>query len=149
MTITYDKRLVAQPTALIATFAHELGHYLSATAETLPPGGEELYEPATDVIAVFMGFGLFMANSAFNFHQYADSSIAGWYVEGGGYLNEKSLIYALAIFCALKTLNIEAIEPHLKPTLRSIFRRALSDVQNSPKDLQGLREIVSLKKQPV
>ena len=47
-----------------ATFAHELARYLVETFEEPAPGGDALLEPAVDIAAVFMGFGLFMANSA-------------------------------------------------------------------------------------
>ena len=42
--ITYNPALADDPTAMIATLAHELGHYLMSTAATDPPGGWELHE---------------------------------------------------------------------------------------------------------
>lgn len=144
-TVTYDPDLVYQPSALIATFAHELGHYLSYSADT-PPGGEALYEPATDLLAVFMGFGLFMANSAFNFQQTKSAFTEGWQSQAQGYLNEQSLTYALAIFCVLKNIDNKVIETHLKKSLHRYFRRAVKDVLSSHTEIEYLREIVSLKK---
>ncbi|MDX6851136.1 hypothetical protein SCD92_17290, partial [Gilvimarinus sp. SDUM040013] len=55
------------PTQLVATFAHELSHYLTCTANEPPPGGWDNWEFATDIAATFLGFGVFMANSSFNF----------------------------------------------------------------------------------
>jgi Zn-dependent peptidase ImmA (M78 family) len=54
--ITYDPSQVKNPEMLVATFAHELGHYLSHRTTEAPPEGEALWEPATDLLAVFMGF---------------------------------------------------------------------------------------------
>ncbi|MDH4318404.1 MAG: hypothetical protein OEV64_08445 [Desulfobulbaceae bacterium] len=44
---------------MIATFAHELSHYLIATAPEPPPGGWESWKFATDIGATFLGFGIF------------------------------------------------------------------------------------------
>ena len=61
--ITY-KPDALEPKSLVATFAHELARYLVETFEEPAPGGASLHEPAIDLAAVFMGFGVFMANSA-------------------------------------------------------------------------------------
>ena len=66
--ITYNPTLLKQPTQLVATFAHELAHYLTATSREEPPGGWENWEFVTDLTAFFLGFGIFMANSALIFN---------------------------------------------------------------------------------
>ena len=76
MVITYNPSLTDDIDAMIATFAHELGHYLMSTAKTAPPGGWELHELHTDLTAVYLGFGLFLANSARSFGQF--QSAAKW-----------------------------------------------------------------------
>ena len=76
--ITFNPSQVSDPEALIATFAHELAHYLAHSVAELPPGGEEFEELATDVLAVVMGFGLFIANSSFRFRQYQGGGTQGW-----------------------------------------------------------------------
>src|SRR4051812_44942383 len=53
--ITYDPKSLGDPIALVATFAHELAHFLLAGLAEPPPGGEELAELATDVTAAFLG----------------------------------------------------------------------------------------------
>lgn len=62
--ITYNPSLLKQPTQLVATFAHELAHYLTATSKEEPPGGWENWEFATDLTAVFLGFGIFMCRNS-------------------------------------------------------------------------------------
>jgi hypothetical protein len=94
--ITYNPALASQPTQLVATFAHELAHYLTATSKEEPPGGWENWEFATDIAATFLGFGVFMANSAFSFSQYTNSDSQGWKSSRNGYLSESEHIYALA-----------------------------------------------------
>ena len=51
--------------SMVGAFAHELARLLVETFEEPPPGGALLHEPAIDLAAVFMGFGVFMANSTF------------------------------------------------------------------------------------
>lgn len=75
--ITYNPKLKKSPDQLIATFAHELAHYLICACEKEPPGGWDNEEFVTDIAAVFMGFGLFMANTAFHFGQYSDGEYSG------------------------------------------------------------------------
>ena len=71
---------------MVATFAHELSHYLTATAPEPPPGGWDNWEFATDICASFLGFGIFVANSAFSFNQYTEVDSQGWQSSRGGYL---------------------------------------------------------------
>ena len=66
LTVGYDPDLLGNPEALIAGYAHALAHYLGQTASEPPPGGADYWPQITEVVAVFMGFGLMFANSAFN-----------------------------------------------------------------------------------
>lgn len=129
--ITYNPALIDQPMQLVATFSHELAHYLTSTADEPPPGGWENWEFATDIAATFLGFGVFMANSAFNFTQYTDADSQGWKVSGGGYLREAEHVYALAIFLVLKGMPVESASRYLKPNLKKLLRKAQSELEQS------------------
>ena len=145
--ITYDPSHVQAPIKLIATFAHELGHYLNEGFQEAPPGGWDLIEPATDVTSVFLGFGVFGANSAFEFIQTQDFDSQGWSSEKLGYLSVDEWAFNLAIFCELTGRNVTDLEPHLKRNLyktskaaakyverRQIGRQILEDVTGGPAD---------------
>ncbi|MBO9489881.1 hypothetical protein J7384_05855 [Endozoicomonas sp. G2_1] len=129
--ITYKPSLIGQPIQLVATLAHELSHYLTATAQEPPPGGWENWEFATDITATFLGFGIFMANSAFNFRQYSNAESQGWQSNTSGYLSEQEHIYALAIFLKLKQLPISYALVHLKPHLRKFLKKADKELDKS------------------
>ncbi|MBF7074584.1 hypothetical protein ISG33_14355 [Glaciecola sp. MH2013] len=129
--ITYNPSLLKQPTQLVATFAHELAHYLTATSTEEPPGGWKNWEFATDLTAVFLGFGIFMANSAFNFQQFTDFDAQGWSTNRSGYLTETEFCYALAIFCTLKDIPISQASVHLKPNLKKLIKRCASEIDKS------------------
>jgi hypothetical protein len=141
--ITYNQDQTRNPVMLVATFAHELGHYLSSIAKEHPPGGEELWEPATDLLATFMGFGLFLTNSAFSFSQFTDVNSQGWSAQRQGYLSQYELTYALAIFCVLKDIEISEVEIHLKSTLRSFYKKAVKEINKNQETLATLKAINS------
>lgn len=129
--ITYNPALASQPIQLIATFAHELAHYLTATSKEEPPGGWDNWEFATDITATFLGFGVFMSNSAFSFSQFSNSDAQGWKSSRNGYLSETEHIYALAIFNGLKGLPIESASEHLKPHLKKLLKKAHKELVKS------------------
>lgn len=124
--IHYDPARL-QPVLLVSEFAHELARFLVETFDEPPPGGAPLYEPAIDLAAVFIGFGVFMANSA------AES--ARWH------LNEGELVHALALFCLLHKVEPGALDNHLNPHVRKYLRLATRDLEQHGDRLQYLRAV--------
>jgi hypothetical protein len=118
-----------EPMALVATFAHELARYLIETFEEPAPGGDGLLEPAMDIAAVFMGFGLFMSNSVVHNADF--------------HLNEGELVHALAMFCLLRKVPPESIDRHLNPHLRKYLRLAARDLAQHEHDFRRLRAVSS------
>ena len=133
--ITYNPSLVDDPTALIATFAHELGHYLMSTAQSDPPGGWELHELHTDLAAVHLGFGLFLANSARTFSQFQSAGETGWSSRWQGYLSERALVTALAAVERLAGRDPLAAAPYLKDYLAKDLSRAVKALNKRYADL--------------
>jgi len=127
--ITYNPKIVSNPTEMVATFAHELSHYLTGTASEPPPGGWDNWEFATDIGATFLGFGVFLANSTFNFQQHTDNDTQGWAVTGGGYLSEAEHSYALAIFILLKEISPNLVYPHCDTNIKSCLKKALKELE--------------------
>lgn len=122
--ITYDPEQLDDPLALIATFAHELGHYLNGKFDEPPPGGAELMEPATDVTAAFLGFGVFGLCTSFRHNQWQDPELAGWSTSTLGYISESEWALNLAIFCGLRKMDIKSLKPFLKVYLFSELKKA-------------------------
>jgi len=119
-----------EPVALVATFAHELARYLTDTFEEPAPGGDALHEPAIDVTAVFMGFGLFMANSTLRASHYD--------------LNEGEMVHALAMFCLLRKMPPESVDRHLNPHLRKYLRLAARDLAQHEAKFRKLRSVFAV-----
>jgi hypothetical protein len=140
--ITCNENNLESPMDLVATLAHEFGHYLLFTATTPVPGGDEMHEPATDVSAVFMGFGVFLANSAFSFQQLDRGALQGWSARRRGYLGEVELSYALAIFACAKALPIKEIRIRLDTNPRSYIKKAAKDIEKRRRaDITRLQRI--------
>ncbi len=134
--ISYNPAMIGDPEGLIATFAHELGHYLMATAKSDPPGGWDLHELHTDLVAVYLGFGIFMANGAKSFRQFQSGGGAGWEMGWRGYLSEGALVTALALVERLAGRDPLATAPYLKDYLRSDVRRAAKALARLHPDTQ-------------
>jgi hypothetical protein len=139
--ISYDPDLLSEPMSLVATFAHELAHYRISAVRIPPPGGIGNLEYATDVASIFLGFGIFSANSASNFHQFSGGGTQGWRMRRMGYLSETEVLYVLAIYCAVLRVSHDAVIPHLKPPLRRAYMRALKDVNSKPGSVKNLEAI--------
>ena len=142
--ITYNPSALARPADLVATFAHELSHYLIHADGSMPPGGAELEEHATDVAAVFLGFGVFVANGAKNFAQFQNASESGWEMRRQGYLNEEALTAALAMFVRMAGEDADAAEAALKDYLRGVFRGTLKVLDREYPDLRTTLESADL-----
>lgn len=127
--ITYDPARLDDPVSLIATFSHELGHYLNGGFAESPPGGEELVEPATDVTTAFLGFGIFGANACFRHEQWADNELQGWSTSTLGYISEDEWVFNLALFCALQGHDIATAKPFLKRYLYSQLKKATKHIE--------------------
>ncbi|CAN0585952.1 unnamed protein product, partial [Laminaria digitata] len=106
-----------------------------------PPGGWELIEPATDVTSVFLGFGVFGANSAFEFIQTQDFESQGWSSEKFGYLSLDEWAFNLAIFCDLTGRDVTDLKPHLKWNLFKTSKAAAKYVERREIGRQILEDI--------
>lgn len=142
--ITYSPSLADDATALIATFAHELGHYVMSTARSDPPGGWELHELHTDLLAVRLGFGIFLANSARSFAQFQSAGEMGWSARAQGYLSEGALVTALALAERLAGRDPIAAGPYLKDYLEKDLRRAVKALAKRHPDTAAAVEAVDL-----
>lgn len=124
-TIWLEVSRLADPVAIIATFAHELCH-----AHLLGGGRisakEEDHEPLTDLATVYFGMGIFVANATVRDKSYHVGTWEGWSISRQGYLTAPILAYALALFAWLRQETRPAWARYLRLDVRSPFRKALS-----------------------
>jgi hypothetical protein len=133
--ISYATAQLQQPDRLIATFAHELAHYLLATAAETPPCEEDEVEFLTDLTALYLGFGVFLANARIAF----EGSTQGWRWQRAGYLPEADLIFALALFIRAKGLDAGPACAALKPHRAKMLRRAVQELSDDSARLLQIR----------
>lgn len=137
--VPFEADMVLNPEALIASYSHVLSHYLGSLAEVSPPGGGENWAKASEVLGVFQGFGIMMANSAFVAPS-SCGSCSSRMVSRDSYLSQYDTTYALAIFAALKGLPAKEVTKHLKTSLRGYFKKALKDVTSRTEEIKRLRQ---------
>ncbi len=95
--ISIDEAKMKDPIALVAVLAHEIGHIILLRPGLIPRDDPDM-EPLTDLLTVFLGFGIFTANSTFRFARYTNYRAVGWSASRLGYLSEELFGYALARF---------------------------------------------------
>lgn len=112
------------PTKLVATIAHELGHVILLGGGKVTPD-EKDHEYLTDLITVFLGLGIFTANSAFQFSQWRDHSHQGWSASRMGYLSEEMFAYSLAAYAWLRGETNPKWANHLAMNVGIHFKQCL------------------------
>jgi hypothetical protein len=137
--ITYDPDLVGRPYNLVATFAHELAHYVLHSLPDLPPGAEEepqIEELATELAVTGFGFGVIAANAAFG-HEVSSTMQR---IGASGYFSEDQWLFALAVQLRLCEEDPAPARGYLKPHLARKLDGALKRLDAKPDFLAPLRE---------
>jgi len=127
VTVSYEPDYLNNPEAMIAIFAHTLAHYLGTSATEPAPGGAENWPHVTEILAVFLGFGLMFANTALVLPR--GGCCGGPVVRRQAFVSQHDITYALAIFSTLKDLPQKEVLRHLKKPLRGHFRRASRELE--------------------
>ena len=122
---------LADPLSLVATIAHELGHVILLGQGLMSPETSD-HEPMTDLLTVFLGLGIFNANSAGRFRQWQDDRRQGWSMQRLGYLTEEIFGYALAKFAVERWEDRVEWERHLSTNVRSYFNRSRRWLAKNP-----------------
>ncbi|MBW3542730.1 MAG: HEAT repeat domain-containing protein [Planctomycetes bacterium] len=91
------RSLLAWPEGLISTLIHELAHHLLIGGGRLT-GEEEDHEQVADLLPVFLGLGVFRANSVMREGHSPDPLRYSWVLSRHGYLTARHHGYALALF---------------------------------------------------
>ena len=138
--IPYNPQQISNPEGMIATFVHVLAHYMGQMARTPPPGGAGYWPHVTELLAIYLGFGLMFANSAFTFRG-GCGSCYNPNANRDAYLSERETTYALAIFAVLKGIPNSSVTAHLKGHLRGFYKKAVKEIDRRAAELARLREI--------
>ena len=111
------------PLALVATVAHELNHLILLGGGLMKTEASD-HEPMMDLLTVFLGLGIFTANSAGRFRQYQDDRRQGWSKQRLGYLPEEVYGYSLARFARERGEDRPEWTKHLATNVLAYFKRS-------------------------
>jgi hypothetical protein len=75
-------------------------------------------------LTVFLGLGIFTANTSARFRQFHDEMRQGWSMERQGYLPETLFAYALAKFATERGEDRPEWTRHLSTNVRAYFKRS-------------------------
>lgn len=135
--INYNLQQTTQPGDLGASFSHSLAQHLLIQSQLQAPGGEAVFLQSAEILAVIMGFGIMLSNSAYAFR----GSCARCFNPQShrqASLSEDKVIFALALFCQLKEIPHKHAMQHLKPYLRRLYKQAVAQIKQHPQQLEAL-----------
>ncbi len=137
--IALEESQLADPLAVVATAAHELGHVRLLGDKVIPPDTED-HEPLTDLLTVFHGLGIFTGNSAVRFTKWQDGDWHGWSSSRSGYLSEEQFGFAIALYAWLRGEHRPGWAEYLNTSVREYFQRSEKHLRKTPpRDLQPLQ----------
>ena len=142
-TIGIEISQLNDPTSVVATIARELGHVI-LLGENRVSYQEADHEPLTDLLTVFLGMGVFTANSAFTFRQWTDTFSQGWQAQVKGYLSEEMFGYALALFAWIRKEKKPEWSRYLVTNVKSYFKQSRRYIEkNESALLEELKSVVA------
>jgi hypothetical protein len=114
-----------KPASLIATLAHEIGHEVLLGGGVLTADVPD-HEQITDLLTVFLGAGVFNANTTIHESSWHyGATYAGWSIGRQGYLSTVVFGYALGVFAYLRGEASPRWARHLRADARGALRKGL------------------------
>ncbi len=137
----YEPQQLANPDAMIANYVHALAHHLASLAKHPTPCEQEQWPHITELLGVYMGFGIMFSNTAMPQHHGGCGSCHNPAQDRKGALSEMEVVYALAIFCVLRAIPQKQVNPHIKSYLKSMLKAAFKDLQYRTEEIRLLQII--------
>ncbi len=137
LNISYIPQQVGKPEDLSASFAHFIAQMAVLQSRELPPGGTEYFAEATEMLAIFMGFGVLLANSAYTFRG-GCGSCYNPAANRVATLSEDEVVFALALFCKLKEIPRVDATRYLKKYLHGSYKKALKQIEKKTELLENM-----------
>jgi len=96
--VSINKNSLKDTESLVATMAHELAHVILLGQHGLSAESPHM-EAVTDLAAVYLGMGIFTANSLLRAQRWTEGNVEGWRIQRKGYISPEMAGWALALFC--------------------------------------------------
>jgi tetratricopeptide (TPR) repeat protein len=110
-----------EPHSVVSTLAHELGH-VHLLADGRCDQNTPDHEPLTDLLTVYFGLGVFVANSAIREVNWRSGNVESVSLGRQGYLHMPEYAYALALYSRARGENQPAWAKYLRPDVRWLFK---------------------------
>jgi hypothetical protein len=112
------------PLALVGTMAHELAH-VHLLGDGRISDQEEDHEALTDLLTVFLGLGIFTANSVLREVNWNAGQVSGWSMSRRCYLTMDMYGYAFALLAWFRGEESPAWARHLRGDVHAAFKKGL------------------------
>jgi len=126
--LSYSSAMMKKPMDLVASMSNLIAQHYLLQSQKIPPAGQESFNETAEIISIFMGFGVLVANTAYTFR----GSCARCYdprANRSAALSEHEAVFALALFTLLKDIPASRASGALKPYLRSTFKKAIKQIK--------------------
>lgn len=121
---------------LVATLSQHLSSILLTYTDLESPPQE--YVAFTEILGTFLGFGVMLANTSYQFRGGCGSCYNSAANRQTG-LSEEEMIFSLALFCQLKGIANKEVLPHLKSYLRSLYKKSVRDIAANSEQFSRLK----------
>lgn len=130
LNFSYASAMMKKPMDLVGSISKNIAQHYLMQSQQMPPAGPESFDATAEMLAIFMGFGVMIANSAYTYRAGCGScndprsnrSVS---------LSEDESIYCLALFCHLKKIDSKQVMPSLKGYLRAPFKQARKQIERA------------------
>lgn len=122
--IRIDAKALEDPLTLVAVAAHELSHGLLLGQGRLT-GDEPDNEKITDLLTVYLGLGVFTANTRVRDRSTRSAATESWSISKLGYLGQPEVGYALALWARLREETNPAWASDLCADVRAYFKQGV------------------------
>lgn len=128
--LSFNPNQINQPQDLVASLANGLALVMLHHVEKKPPVDVDTTVLA-DILAIVMGFGVMIGNTAYHFRG-SCASCYNAYANRQAALNEDECLFVHALVCQITSGSDGA--SHLKSHLKSVFKKAKKQVKSMIED---------------
>lgn len=128
--VYFNPAQVNDPQAMVSSFAQAIGNALTQQTTVAPQITAEQWPLLVELVAIYLGFGIPMTNSAFAFAG-GCGGCSKRAAQRQAFLSQDEALFGLALFCSLKNIDAKQVLPQLKPHLKKLYKRACHQLQHS------------------
>jgi hypothetical protein len=128
--VSINSKNLGDTESLVATMAHELAHVILLGQYGLPADTPHM-EAITDLACIYLGMGIFTANSLLRSRRWSDGNVEGWSIQRKGYISPEMAGWALALFCRARKELKPRWARHLSTDPQSYLKMGLRYLERS------------------